>query len=70
MGIVLERGHGDCDDLAPALAGELIAAGIAARAIPTPTERGTIHVVVSTPWGIIDPSRILFDREQEENGGQ
>lgn len=55
---VLELGAGDCDDLAPWRAAELLCAGIPARAIAMPVG-GAWHVVVSTPWGMEDPSRDL-----------
>lgn len=55
---VLELGAGDCDDLAPWRAAELLRAGIPARAVALPVG-ATWHVVVATPWGIEDPSRDL-----------
>lgn len=56
---VLERGFGDCEDLATFRAGELIVQGIEARAIARPSNIG-FHIVVRYPDGTIeDPSRKL-----------
>jgi hypothetical protein len=55
---VLELGAGDCDDLAPWRAAELLCAGVPARAVAMPVG-ATWHVVVLTPWGTEDPSRDL-----------
>lgn len=61
--IVLERGHGDCEDLACWRAAELQHRGIGARAIALekPRRRGRLfHVVTQYPDGRIeDPSRKL-----------
>lgn len=58
---VLEIGAGDCDDLACWLAAERrVRDGIAARAVPVRTARGTFHVVVQWPDGTReDPSAEL-----------
>lgn len=57
--LLIER-CGDCDDLAPAFAAELVVRhGIAAQAVPYPTARG-FHVVVLCPDGtVFDPSADL-----------
>lgn len=65
--IVLARRWGDCDDLAPARAGEILAMGFPARAVAV-TAGNAVHVVVETPWGIEDPSLYLMQRESI-NGG-
>lgn len=62
VGIVLARRWGDCDDLAPARAGELLSQGIPARAIAV-SSGNAVHVVVETPWGFEDPSLYLMQRE-------
>lgn len=57
---VLGRGWGDCDDLAPWLAGELRATGEDPGAIPRVYQTGANrwHVVVQTSSGeVLDPSR-------------
>lgn len=56
--VVLSRGVGDCDDLAAWRAGELLAAGIPARALLVSAGEG-YHCIVRTPWGDEDPSRVL-----------
>lgn len=58
---VLKDGAGDCEDLAPAVASELVAAGIVARPVAYQARPGLWHVVVEV-HGIdgvdfIDPSR-------------
>ncbi len=58
---VLAHGGGDCEDLASAVAAELVAAGIPARPVSWEVRPGLWHVVVEvlglpgTHW--IDPSR-------------
>lgn len=57
---VVQRGWGDCDDLAPYLAGSLIASGEdeGARTVIQKTGRHRYHAVVQTSDGrILDPSR-------------
>lgn len=53
-------GCGDCDDLAPALAAELVVRyGTPARAVPYQTARGYHVVTVDAAGNIYDPSRAL-----------
>lgn len=64
----LEAGGGDCEDLAAAVSAELRVDGIPGGPLPGQTVRarpvvyrarpGLLHVVVDSPWGIIDPSRL------------
>lgn len=58
---VLEAGSGDCEDLAPAVAAELVAAGIEARPVAYQAREGLWHVVVEVRGvpgvNFIDPSR-------------
>jgi hypothetical protein len=59
-GVVARRGWGDCDDLAPWLAGELRASGEDPDAVPRVYKSGPKrwHVVVQTGSGeILDPSK-------------
>lgn len=59
--VVMRRGWGDCDDLAPALSAELeVRRGIAARPIVLAIRPGLWHCVVELPDGRrLDPSRRL-----------
>jgi hypothetical protein len=59
--VVLARGWGDCDDLAPALSAELVVRrGIAARPVVLSIRPGLWHCVVRLPSGrLLDPSRAL-----------
>ena len=58
---VLQDGAGDCEDLAPAVASELVAAGIVARPVAYQARPGLWHVVVEVQGvpgvDFIDPSR-------------
>ena len=58
---VRTRGTGDCEDLAPAVASELVAAGIEARPVAYEAKPGLWHVVVEVRGvpgvDFIDPSR-------------
>lgn len=64
----LDKGGGDCEDLAAAVAAELRVDGIPegasrgtvvrARPVVYRVRPGLLHVVVDSPWGIIDPSRL------------
>lgn len=61
---LLELGFGDCEDLACYLAADLIVSGYKAHPFSIITAESTprstmFHVMVSTPWGIEDPSREL-----------
>ena len=59
---ILKQGHADCDDLAAARAGELIASGkdTGARVHIYRTGRRTLHAVVRRSDGRLeDPSRVL-----------
>jgi len=58
--VVLARGWGDCDDLAPWRAAELVVRdGIAARPELVSVRPGLWHVVVRRDGGVEDPSRVL-----------
>lgn len=52
-------GYGDCEDLSTWRAAELRVAGYAARPVVYRSGPRTLHVVVVTPWGVEDPSRVL-----------
>ena len=58
---VLNKGTGDCEDLAPAVCSELVAAGIIARPVAYEAKPGLWHVVVEVKGvpgvDFIDPSR-------------
>lgn len=58
---VIEDAAGDCEDLAPAVASELVAAGIVARPVAYEAAPGLWHVVVEIQGvpgvDFIDPSR-------------
>ena len=58
---VMATRQGDCEDLAPAVAAELVAAGILARPVAYQAKPGTWHVVVEVKGlpgvDFIDPSR-------------
>lgn len=58
---VIVDGTGDCEDLAPAVASELVAAGIVARPVAYQASSGLWHVVVEVQGvpgvDFIDPSR-------------
>jgi hypothetical protein len=57
--LIIQRGFGDCEDLAGYRAGELQVQGIQAIAIAKPSSVG-FHIVVQWPDGRIeDPSRKL-----------
>lgn len=56
--VVLAQGWGDCDDLGPWRAAELIAQGVPARAVVLRAGRGW-HVVVMSAMGSEDPSARL-----------
>ena len=50
--------HGDCEDLAAAVAAELLYAGKHARTYVYQSGPSLYHVVVKTKrWGLLDPSR-------------
>jgi len=52
------RGTGDCEDLASAVAAELVFNGVPARTYVYQSGPRLYHVVVATPrWGLLDPSR-------------
>lgn len=56
----LKEGAGDCDDLAPWRAAELLLQGVRARAIPQRVDGRNWHVVVQLPRGGVEcPSTIL-----------
>lgn len=59
--VVLSRGWGDCDDLAPALSAELVVRdGVDARPLVVQVRPGLWHCVVELPDGRrLDPSRRL-----------
>ena len=68
-GDTLERGGGDCEDLAAAVAAELRVDGPpagwaarrtapGARPVVYRARPGLLHVVTLAPWGVIDPSRL------------
>lgn len=59
-------GYGDCEDLSAALIAELLFQGFAAAPLVEHNRSGW-HVLVSTPWGAIDPSVVLLRREREQN---
>jgi hypothetical protein len=63
---VLERGHGDCDDLVVYRAGELIAAGEPAGVVCQGAAQFTLprfHVAVRRADGSLeDPSKVLIAR--------
>ena len=52
-------GVGDCEDLATWRAAELRLAGVDARPVVYRAGRRQLHVVVATPDGYEDPSRVL-----------
>jgi len=52
-------GHGDCEDLATWRAAELRLGGVDARVRIYRASRRTMHVIVETPNGYEDPSRVL-----------
>lgn len=54
-----EAGVGDCEDLATWRAAELRLAGVDARPYVYRSGPRQLHVVVATPDGIEDPSRVL-----------
>jgi hypothetical protein len=57
---ILERGAGDCEDVACWKAAELRLKGIRAHAIPKTRDGRMWHIVVRLPGGrIIDPSKRL-----------
>ncbi len=52
------KAEGDCEDLASAVAAELLFAGIPARTYVYKSGPSLYHVVVKTDrWGFLDPSR-------------
>jgi hypothetical protein len=52
------RGYADCEDLASAVAAELLRNGVKARTFVYRSGPKLFHVVVKTDqWGLIDPSR-------------
>jgi len=59
--VVLARGCGDCDDLAPALSAELVVRhGVDARPVVRAIRPGLWHCLVELPSGrVLDPSRRL-----------
>jgi hypothetical protein len=58
----LERGHGDCEDLAIWLAADVRVAGMNGRVIVKPIRPGLRHAIVLAghgfSWKLIDPSRV------------
>lgn len=69
---VVSRGWGDCDDLAPWLAGELRATGEDPGAVPRVYKSGknTWHVVVQTSDGqILDPSKWAGMKSRDAGNG-
>lgn len=65
---LLEKGYGDCEDVATYRAAELRCEGEPARAIAIRTRRGKFHAVVQRADGAIeDPSLILLTLERRRH---